>query len=489
MSRILQRFDSPLRQASAIVGVGVLARLALFFLQHGMWYFPDSVCYVGGFNFHPGCTAHPVGISWAWQIGTFLQYTERNVAILQTAVGLLGVLFFFLFLRSVVRTKWAVIFSLIWAVFPLELLFERTYLSESIVANCLVFSLWMLSVAQRTLSPWRKWSAVAVSLLVQGATVDMKTSLEFPAVAFLLLTVWYFATSATELRRWSVLSRLGLLVVLLVSFAVPVLAIREMNKRAFHDAAIDSNSGSFIFARWAPLVSCKTTSNLLPPVVAAVHQVCGTKFQTPPGNNVEGLLWHSGAVNSTMNPGQPQFALVQKQLTHLAESGILHHPVSFLSQVALSFEYQLFRPLVVEGWGYDNGGHLVGAATPLTKWTAWFGGATTRPYSTLPNFHHVLNVTSRWPQYLLWLIGAGLITLAVRRGESRPRHSGWWWRWLISEKEQSHFYALVLGVYLFLAMASTAAGSIPSFRYFVNLIPVELVLLALIANRALRHRA
>jgi len=237
--------------------VAVLARLVLWLIEPGAWWFPDTGDYIDTFGWKPHSDNRGAVLSWLWHIGVGFDYTQRNVILLQTVLGVISVILLFDLLRRIVSRRRAYVVALVWSVFPLNLLFERTVMPEGPCAALLIFALWLATVGFS--APWENWRLIPLT----GATLVLSlVGLIIPSlglgcgvvtVLFVILA-WRRTTSRHGSYR-GLVTRASLVSALVVAFLVPAAAVAIENQRTFGTFTLHPVSGTYLFSRWAPLVS------------------------------------------------------------------------------------------------------------------------------------------------------------------------------------------------------------------------------------------
>jgi hypothetical protein len=284
---------------------------------------------------------------------------------------------------------------------------------------------------------------------------------------------------------------------MVIVFLVPAAAVAIENQRTFGTFSLHPVTGTYLFARWAPLVSCHEDDKGLTRLASgSLHQLCGEPFASLPGENTQDIWDRGTPIIKTLGEGR-NFPATQSQLAHLAEHAMLSHPGAVVSQVSKSLFSQLVMPPFNDLWQYDNGygwyqairRHSHGA--DLADWEHWFGADAPRAPSKMPVFQAIAQFTYRSPQYLLWVLLLFLLIRAATRIRTRlrrpsfpgpvslvdgardPRADGVSWRAQPRLTVVAASSMLILGSSL-----SIAVAGFPVFRYPVTVVPAMLVLLA-----------
>jgi hypothetical protein len=268
------------------------------------------------------------------------------------------------------------------------------------------------------------------------------------------------------------------------------------NQRAFGTFSLNPVSGTYLFAHWAPLVSCDQGKGLNRVARGSVNQLCGEPFKRLPGYNTQDI-WEVGTPINGSLAERRDLDTTQSQLTHVAEQAMLSHPGAVAAQISKSLFWQLVMPPFNDLWQYNNGNGWYRAIrghsnrTNTANWQHWFGSDAPTSKSRLPVFQAIAQFTYRWPQYLLWLLalfllirGAALLRRHRRpspsdpprmvggSSDARPAEDGSW----SSQPRLAVVLAssiLIVGSWLAIAFAA-----FPVFRYPVTVVPAMLVLLA-----------
>ena len=474
-----------------LVSVAIIARVFLWLLQPAAWYFSDSGDYIATFGWKPYSDNRSPALSWLWHIGTAFDYTERSVVLLQMALGVISVIALFDLLRRMVSRRRAFVVALAWAVFPLALVFERTLMPESVCSVLFILFLWLTTVA--FLSPSERWRAIPAigATFVLSLIFVIIPSLELACVviAVMLFVVAWHGTSARR-GHWGLAARGSLVVAMVVAFLLPVAAVTIENKETFGVVSLHPVSGTELFARWAPLVSCRQASGLTPLVKGSVHEECRKPFTSVPGENIDAIWKPRTPLNLSLEPFR-DIGATQGQLTRLAEQAMLSHPGAVLAQVSESLFYQLFMPPYNDIYQYNNGNSWMrvsrrhSSADTAADWRNWWGSSATRGRSRVSLFQTIAQASYRWPQFLLWALLLALVVRAIARTPGRSRRTSdvedlstaraepetWTVQPRLAVVAASSI--LIVGSFLAVALAG-----FPVFRYQVTLVPATLVLLA-----------
>jgi hypothetical protein len=271
---------------------------------------------------------------------------------------------------------------------------------------------------------------------------------------------------------------LGVLAV--VIFATPVIVRAERNAQNFGSFSLAPVSSAYLMARWAPIIPCPTPSEQLTPAARLdlEHACTFSGFGQIPGRISENVFGKKHYPDILKLDTQEQ-RLTQRQIGAAVHHAMFTHPVAVAQQVGTSIAYQAFgAPLNdLDHYRATVRGKTMRRALernePGTRALAHFIGTTTGREYTRPPLYRLLNVTNRWPQYLLWAdlaLGAVLCILALvlRRRPSKA--------WLGSSK-----VLIVLACIGFVLgeMLNIALGAFAVFRYLFPLVPWLIGLLAL----------
>jgi 4-amino-4-deoxy-L-arabinose transferase-like glycosyltransferase len=460
-----------------LVVLALLARLVSFWSAPGAWYFPDSYCYVARIH-GAGCGFHPPAVSWLWRLGTFGSMTESHVVLLQSALGVISVLLFYDTLRRLCDFRIAVVVSTLWALWPAQIVFERTILTESICAFLAVCTLWALCCLHGSENEWLRATFATLGAGSLSLALVCKPSLELAGVVgFLVVAYATIRRAGTHLERRAKFALRAALVTLVVGvFATPIGLMASRNSHDFQSFSLDPASGAYSFARWSPLVSCAQHSWFTADVHLAVAQACHSKFVEPPGRNAETLWHHNAGLHDSLSAGA-NFARTQHQLLSLAESAVLSHPVVVSEQVGSSVLNQLFYAPFDDTDKFDNGTWLASFAPRVATVRSWFAGTKIPPRTNTSHLRSLVTATLRWPQVLIWLsalclVFSALLAMWLQRS----------WKELFSRRSPRTARRLVgafCALFISSSVMTVALTSFPDFRYDVNLAPVLLVALAL----------
>lgn len=483
-------------EIGVLAAVAILARVVLWLLQPVAWWFPDTGDYIDTFGWKPHSNNRGPALAWLWHVGGLLNYTERNVVLLQAVLGVISVILLYDLLRRIVSRRRAFVAALVWSVFPLALVFERTLMPESPCASLLIVSLWLATIG--FCAPWERWKVIplvgATFTLSLVALIISSLELGCAAVAVLFLVIAWRRTAGRRGSLRGLVARGSLLLAMVVAFAVPAAAVAAENQQAFGTLALHPVSGTYLFAHWAPLVSCRQENGLTRLARGSVHQLCGEPFTSLPGYNTQDIWDRGTPINRSLGE-RPDFGATQSQLTHLAEQAMLAHPGAVIWQVSKSFFYQLVMTPFNDIWQYSNGYGWWKAArrdshgASLAAWEHWWGNDAPRAQSRVPLFQSITQLSYRWPQYLLWvlflslLIRAATWMLARARRLSpgstnvtagpRPSPAGGSWR------AQPRLTVVVASSIMIVGSSlSIAVAAFPVFRYPLTVVPAMLVLLA-----------
>ena len=475
-----------------IVAASVLIRLVFLTLQSGFWYFGDSFCYLlpkllTNPIYTSGCPSHPLAIGWVWKIGSFGLMTENSVVLFQSALSIISILFLYDLIKTYGSEDFAFTVSLLWSIFPLGLIFERTLMTESVSTSLLIILLWVVHKILLTKMSQQRIICLFSAAGILGILAVVRPQLEFSAAfVFLVLLVLFYKknrdfASSKLIRRLTI----PLLIIASVICIYPVNAMASYNKRVFNTYSLDPSSGSFVFARWLPLINCEQKPYFTPVTSSAVAYACGKKFPSNPGISLQDAIFSSPldplSVTATFQPPGVDKLLgkTESQLISLTMTAVLTHPLQVTQQVGISIIHQLFYAPVRDTYDYTNGSNLFFKPLPNSMQT-WFNGETSRKYSSLPYFARIVNITYRWPQYMLLFT----IFLWVRREYLRMR-----------TKTLKRIYnpmrifddakktlTLVCWSFISLPIMATALTDFSNFRLFLNLVPAMTVLGVLLSE-------
>jgi hypothetical protein len=477
----------PRRYVYGALAVWAIAvRVVVALLAPAAFYFPDSWKYVTDSTQRSWLSAiEPPTISWFWQFGTVGQYTERNVLLLQGALGVLGVLLLCSTLASVTRLRWALALSVLYSVIPQELFVERAIMTYAVVSflTCLILR---LTVTLSTTTSVRRSSACLV--LAFGATGlagAIRPAFLLAALLVLptLLVVWLRSPSMRSHRSWVAVWAIPLALVAAVSCPV---WLADAYHGYFGAYSLSPAEGTVLFTRSSPLVGCGVPPGSTPITADSIHEVCGSYFAGPPGIDIN-LMWASTPLHTSQHL-EPQFALTQEQMLHLALDGMARHPLAAAGQVLDELWWEFARTPVSDLDEYTNGASRFGPpiSTTFHGERAWFSGASGRSLTESLPLKSVVGDVLWLPQLVLWVtIALGLSGLVRRRRRteqsvaSRHAPATWWARVASIDVTARRSVGVVSTLVLATSMLSVSLGAPPVWSYAVPLLAPTLVLLGL----------
>ena len=468
----------------AIVGgLAIVVRLCVAAIWPAAYYFPDSWTFITASM--PHWQIYPIDpptISFLWRIGTLGFYNERNVLILQGALGVLTVLLVFACLRLIpTRTaarEWAFGLALFIAVFPAQLFVERLFMPYAAASFLVALAVWMVMRMLIADHPPERAIAFLSASVVLGLAASVWTALMLPSLlAWLLLVAAWIRLSRLESVHVVLAGSCVVAALLCLSLAPSWLATK--NHSGLGVWSPQPVDGTVLFARFGPLISCHESPTFTPLVAASVQQVCGTHFAAPQKMAAE---W-SGALNKTMVT-RSHFATTQAQLRSLATDAILAHPGAALGTVLTTFWWQLVNTPLSDLVSDTNGNRFgLEKGSTFFSYTllhqGWFLGATSRPDQSLALRTAVSNTRSlsRLP---LW----GTVLVLIARLVI-------WWR----ERRRAgtrgplgpnpriaplrFWTAAICGTLVVGVMCSIAVGAPPVWSYWLPVLPAWLVVFAL----------
>jgi len=448
----------------------VTARLLLFFLQKGAWYFGDSICYVqpmNGVNPGAGCATHPQVIGWIWKIGSFGNYSELNVILFQSALGIFTALVFYNFLKNSYGSLFAYLPALLWSIFPLELIFERTLMTEAIASSMLIILLWSFERIWSKSSRIPNTFLIFLNVFIAIFGILMKPQWLISGMIVLGLCLYsYF-----KFTNWGLIKKIFGFTCLALLMFVPVNEVAMLNFHYWGAYTISPASGAYIFARWSPLVSCETSPSFTSITNAAIAYSCGTHFTKVPGYNLqEQIFSKASSPLYQMNNWKynKSYGTTSRELTALALEGVINHPAIFLQQIFSSISSQLFYNPLYDYWYYNNGFSFCYDASCFQQ--NWFHQDVPRQYSPVPLFGVLGQWLHRSPQiffdaaifasimtFLYRAANRKLLKDTVLRFDSVTRIISWSFLWSV--------------------VLSVALSDFPTFRILLDLVPASLTLI------------
>ena len=496
MRNIIKPVFSLISQNSVFVltFVSILFRIVFTILQQGTWYFGDSFCYLlpkllTNPIYTSGCPSHPLAIAWVWKIGSFGLMTENSVILFQSTLSITSILLLYDLIKTYSSEESAFTISLLWATFPLGLIFERTIMTESVCTSLLIILLWVVHKISLTKKSRLRIICLFSASGILGTLAVVRPQLEFSAafVFLFLLVLFHKKNRALTSSKLTRCLTVPLLIVASIICLYPVNAMASYNKKVFNTYSLDPSSGSFVFARWLPLINCEQKPYFTSVTSSAVAYACGKKFPSNPGISLQDAIFSSPldplSVTATFQTPSVNKLLgkTESQLISLTMTAVLTHPLQVTQQVGASIIHQLFYAPVRDTYDYTNGSNLFFKPLPKTMQT-WFNGQTDRKYSSLPYFARIVNITYRWPQYMLLFT----IFLWVRREYLRMRtktHKRNYNPMRIFDDAKKTI-TLVCWSFISLPIMATALADFSNFRLFLNLIPAMILLSVLLTEEA-----
>ena len=463
----------------AIIGglvAGMIRVIIAVGQPHGL-YFPDSWCYVIVRD-GPPCMAHDPATGWFWSVGTLGVRSADSVLWLQGILGILTALVLYRTLVVVSTVRWAIVGACLFAVLPVQLLMERTFLSETVETFFIALALLAGLSALRSIQLWRATIWVGVAALAMGCALAVHTAFLVPAVAtgsvLALLVAW---------RRWRVVGRRWLLVaglagVTALGLVVPAVPEAASYHRWFGVWTTDVAQGTFLLTRWAPLVDCHAPSGTTPRARAEIKAACKVRsFGAPPGIT-QWLTWTAPFTYDASTPRQIALERVgrtEAQLRQAATAGITSHPAAFVGQLLASLGWQVGGAPNDDLWQYRSP-RLDRFVSPGSEafpgFSQWFGPSGIpkgRPTDAL--LIRAAAGTTRSGQVLLWVIlVAGGWRFVRRRQRRRP------WLPRLTARTATGWLTSTM---IITSMVAVAFGTYPVFRYWSPIVPALIVLAVL----------
>lgn len=474
--------DSAPWRGAIIVAIvaGVVRAVTAVAQPHGL-YFPDSWCYVIVRD-GPPCMAHDPATGWFWSVGTLGIRSADAVLWLQAILGIATALVLYRILAVLATVRWAIAGACLFAVLPMQLLMERTFLSETIETAFIALALLAALSALRSAEVWRTMIWTGVVALSMGCALAVHTAFLLPAVATALVLVILLARRlwATAARRGVVV--VGLAVISIAGLVMPALPEAASYHRWYGVWTTDVAQGTFLLTRWAPLVSCEVPDATTPRARAEIKAACKVhSFGAPPGIT-QWLTWTSPFTYSAATAAEirhEQVGRTEAQLRQAAIAGMADHSSAFVGQMLASLGWQVGGAPNDDLWQYRSPrqDRFVSTGSEIfTGFSQWFGPAgIPRGRPGDPILIRSVAGTTRSGQVLLWVaLGFGSWRLVRRRLRRRP--------WLAHRTPRTSM-AWVVTTMVATSMLAVAFGTYPVFRYWSPIIPALIVLAVLAVTR------
>ena len=466
--------------AVGLVALGV--RLVVAAIQpHGL-YFPDSWCYVIKAE-GPPCMAHDPAVGWFWSVGTFGVRSAASVLWLQAVLGIATALVLYRTLLLLSAVRWAVAGGCLFALLPVQLLMERTFLSETVETFFLALALLAALGALRAGDSWRALAWTAVSGGSMGCALAVHTAFLLPGLvtgAILVgLVLW---------RRWRALVHkaallVGLSAAMVLGLLLPAVPEAVAYHRWFGVWTTDVSQGTFLLTRWAPLVPCRVPVGTTPRARAEILTACSVhSFGAPPGIT-QWITWTSPftyGVRSRQDIAREQVARTESQLQQVATRAIASHRSAFAGQMLASLGWQLVGLPYDDLWQYRSprlDRFVSPWATVFPNFSQWFGPSgipAGRPEDR--TLVRAAAGTTRAGQILLWV---AMAFGAWRFARRRRLHKAWFVRLTPRTAMGVLTTTMVLT-----SMVAVAFGTYPVFRYWAPVMPALIVLAVLAVTPA-----
>ena len=478
--------------------VAVSARLLVAAVFPVVPYSGDSWCLVD-FGWAPLCASHAPAIAGLWRVLTLGSMTESHVLALQAVLGVVSTLLLFAIARRVLRRGIAVAVTLVFSLMPVELFLERSVMTEVTATLLFVAAtlLGVLALGARRAASAMVLVAAGSGLLGLASAVHASVGLAALGLAVVMLVLVAQRQLSGGARRLVVL---GLAAVTIVGLVLPAVPTALRFERVFGTATTQAMGGTYLAARWAPLLDCPAPAGSPTPVADFYAVACRQHgFGDPPGIATK-LMWDPSLSFLRSPPPADQraeFARSQATLRKAAISGILHHPIRFSGQMAESLLYELFRPATTQALHVDADAagelRLAQATSPaaVRSVEAWLGGKTPSGKPTSPDLRRLVSATNQATQVLLWLAmagGAARFILALRRSRRRQRRllGAGWWREPPAERVVVGLASVVVVTG---TLVSWSLGTWPIFRMWEPMLPFVVLLLGLCWPAGDRRRA
>ena len=473
-----RHWADPAWRGAIIVGLvaAIIRAITAVAQPHGL-YFPDSWCYVIVRD-GPPCMAHDPATGWFWSVGTLGIRSADSVLWLQGILGIATALMLYRILVVLSTVRWAIAGACLFAVLPVQLLMERTFLSETVETFFIVLGLLVGLSALRAAEAWRAAIWVGAAALSMGCALAVHAAFLLPALAASVVLVVLICR-----RLWSRQGRpgfmvLGLAAVTSLGLLVPALPEAASYHRWFGVWTTDVAQGTFLLTRWAPLVSCDIPPGTTPRAKAEITAACKVhSFGAPPGIT-PWLTWPSPVTYDASSPkriAHERVGLTEAQLRQAAISGMTAHPVAFAGQMLASIGWQIGGAPNDDLWQYRSpklDRFISPWADDFPDFTQWFGpDGIPRGRPGAPILVAAVAGTTRSGQVLLWVcLGFGAWRLVRRRRQRRP--------WLPHLTPRTSM-AWVSTTMVATSMVAVAFGTYPVFRYWAPITPALIVLAVL----------
>lgn len=460
-------------------------------------YSGDSWCLLdlGG---APPCASHAPAIAWIWRAGTLGSMTESHVLLLQAVLGVVATLLLFGLALRLMRRRLAVLVALAFSLLPVELFFERSFMTEAIATLLFIAALLLGLGACSARSLARSVSALGASSLLLGLATTVHASVGLVA-AGLLATLLALVAQKRMAEGARPLAAALLVPVAAVGMLAPAIPTMLRFKDVYGMATTQAMSGTYLAARWAPLLDCPAPAGSLPPVVDFYAVACKHHDYGDPPGLVTKLMWDPtlGFLRSPPPADKrAEFAAAQRQLRSAAIAGMLSHPLAFAGALGDALVVETFEPPTTRALHvYATAAPALRAArqaggTQAAAIEAWLGGAEPSSEPPSPDLRSLVRATNQLVQVLLWAVMAGAaarlaLTWRRRRQAGARLIERGWWRRPASERVVA---GLASAVVVSGTLLSWALGSWSIFRMWEPMAPFVLLLLGLCWPAAERGR-
>jgi hypothetical protein len=475
---------SAVRWAALPIGLAIVARIVVALTNPSGLYFPDSWCYVIRTD-GPPCLAHDPAMGWWWSIGTFGIRSATSVLWFQAVLGVATVAVVYWTLTRIGRVWIAVAGASLLAVLPIQLLMERTFLTEAFETFAIAVGLAFALMAIRATKALRAVAALVAADAAFSCALSVHTAFLIPG----LLTV--FALSVLVLvRLWGLVEHRAPLVV-----ALPVLCVLGLLVPAIPEAATyhrwfgvwttDVAQGTFLLTRWSPIIPCALPAGATERATLEIKAACKLDaFGTPPGIT-QSATWRSPFTYGVINRrdiARERVAKTETQLTGVTLVAISKNPGPFALQMLASLGWQAAGLPVNDLWQYrvPRPEKLTAAeGRVFPNLTEWFGrdGIQANPHPDVSLLRANSGTTRAGQILLLAAILGGLVRLGrrLRRGPPGQRFAS-----LSLEHTPRTGLAVISSIMVGTSMLTIAFGTYPVFRYWAPLIPALIILVALV---------
>ena len=470
----------------------IVLRTWMWATEAGVWYFPDSNIYIYAHQFPVYASSRPGAISTLWYDVTFGVFDARALVVAQFIAGLIAVAMIYDLLRRLVHRYAALAGGLIFALFPMIAIYERTVMAEAFALDFLVAGFWTLAVSFMARSWWIRLPAIILALGSFGVAAVLRSALVIPTIAVIVVgsVVWLVREQGRRLQPLVVGRSLAALVLGGLLFAAPLEAQMNTAQTAVGLHTLNPLTGSFLAARWTKILPCTSEKATLRLVKRSLKQLCRDKRFTErvPGYSMN-LVWYAKTPIGKTVFVNHHFAQTQQELQAIAMKAIEQHPGFVASSMAAVVVNELFSTPYLDAVDYNNGYKLFAYSSYRHHPAVLkeFMQVNVKPAKGTNRLLQSMAIsTARWPQYLFWVVLAGLLVRSAwwlqgvlrrtRHTVTRdPEQSAYLWgRWAMVSAAWIFLFSHVLGI---------AFSAFAVFRYNLMLLPSLMILLTCVWTR------